>query len=687
MECKWSRKEFWTCGILMIAGMLAYHTLYIFNVYPFTEGWGIYCAELINRGQIPYKDFFYYLPPLSLLTDWVHWNLSFDSLLMFRLWYLFQRIVMVWLLYRLLTKWFAPRYAWIACLTAIIFRTAVVWDLGGDYNQTQTLLAIILTYTVVCFLERDADSKSNSIWRYKYIFVAGIIIAMMVLLKQSAGLAALIVCFGFLIAYCSIFHDKHFFLYCLATAMGALIPLGICVLWLANNKALIPFMEQFFGVAGAKGGIGTILLGGWVSVLTHWRHILMYTTFLLMLWSARQYNRKAVSGGCVLVHILAFCISCLVCYEESIYEIVKFSTRSTTFTLTVSAMLLFVATLSTKRWQNGLQPQMDLHNIVYTVAMFFAMLILIVCNYRTITTSLFYETSLFTDISEVVTYFCLYANTTLLICAFVNYRRTHRNQLGKATIFLLAGCLLDAYANMMNSSDTVYPIAAFMALSVMICFMFYLNFGRWNIVKNILLCVVCVTICGSVMIQKYTTAYSWWGSEITYPMDERCFRVDVPKMEGIRLAEQRKLEFEEVTKLIQENGTNDSTVWGFPYVKIFNILTNHYNTEDPVPILFYDVCSDEAALKEAAWLKEHHPDFVIWCDMPWCIEVHESTFRNGEVLGQREIIEWFIDVKKTSYTQIGQVGNLFVYKLKNGEPINYTYFQSPDAKNKTAGES
>ena len=55
--------------------------------------------------------------------------------------------------------------------------------------------------------------------------------------------------------------------------------------------------------------------------------------------------------------------------------------------------------------------------------------------------------------------------------------------------------------------------------------------------------------------------------------------------------------------------------------------------------------------------------------------IHEELFRNGERLGQRDIQEWFV-ASRDQYEVVGQVHDLFIYKLKdNGTPVRYTYFQ------------
>ena len=51
---------------LLCASILVYSAIYFNNTYPISEGWGINYAELMFHGKVPYRDFYYYLPPLNL---------------------------------------------------------------------------------------------------------------------------------------------------------------------------------------------------------------------------------------------------------------------------------------------------------------------------------------------------------------------------------------------------------------------------------------------------------------------------------------------------------------------------------------------------------------------------------------------------------------------------------------------
>ncbi|HIT00886.1 MAG TPA: hypothetical protein IAA59_11720, partial [Candidatus Faecaligallichristensenella faecipullorum] len=141
---------------------------------------------------------------------------------------------------------------------------------------------------------------------------------------------------------------------------------------------------------------------------------------------------------------------------------------------------------------------------------------------------------------------------------------------------------------------------------------------------------------------------------------------DVPAMRGIKVSADQKELYETVTKVLKENTDEDSVIYGYPHIKLFNILMDNYNMDTFVPVLFYDVCADVYVEKELTLLKENLPDIIIWEDIPGCIETHEEVFREGKPLKQREIINFlFNDAIPNHYTVLTNVDNVTVYKLND----------------------
>lgn len=678
------RQEFWFCGILLLAGVLAYHTLYFNNVLPELDGWGVYYAELLDRGQVPYRDFAYYLPPLNLLIDWVFWKLSFGYLLAFRGWYLLERLVLTAFLYKFTTRWFQPRFAWIACLTGVCLGASTVYDLCGDYNQTQTLFCVLLAFWVAGFLEQDRAVQG--VQRYKYMFFSGIQLSLMLLLKQSLGFAAVVICLIFLIGYCIAERDKHFGWYCAATALGAIIPLAVTCVVLAANGAFSPFLEQFLGASGAKGGVRRILAS--IRYLAEPGSLwLLLTGIILVVTGERAAKEKsryrsAVFLGAVLIFAVSLCASHWEQFRAAWETMLEYRQLQLLCGLLLVGSIFFC-------WCSR---KPDLHAVVEwnyalpVIFLFCLMLSCVIINTGGAASEFFFRTRLYDSVFDQLVYLSRYALILVVILCAISRRESGIPVLPKSALALaLCGCV-DVYSTNMASAGGLVYREMFLTAPVLLLLLFSYKAPKWNALKNYAVCFLCVVLCALSMLQKYTGAYSWWcGTDRAWYLPARSESVDVDALAGFRLPEEKKRQYEEITRIIEENGREDSTVWGFPHVKIFNILTDHYDVADPVPVLFYDVCSDEMAKREVEWLRKSPPDFVIWCDIPRCLEVHEAYFRDGSPMGQRDIIDWFAEICPKEYILVGQAENLFVYQRKDALPVHYTYRQDPDARNETLG--
>ena len=94
-----------------------------------------------------------------------------------------------------------------------------------------------------------------------------------------------------------------------------------------------------------------------------------------------------------------------------------------------------------------------------------------------------------------------------------------------------------------------------------------------------------------------------------------------------------------------------------------------------VPVLFYDVVSDRYVEKELELLNQHLPDVIIWEEIADCKEVHETLFRNGKPLKQRDIEEFLNKTIPEKYTWMVTIENVSVYILNSSLKLS-TYDSS-----------
>ena len=206
-------------------------------------------------GKMPYRDFYYYLPPLNLLIDYVFWKFSFGFLIIFRVWYLIERTSIYIFVYKILNM----RYDWIrssiACSISAILCTCDVFDLFGDYNQHIVVLTVALVYFAIRFSQTNSESK-----KYQMLAIAGGIMGLMFLTKQTIFVSANIIYFIIFTVLCIKEKNRNYFKYILFIAVGEIIPIAIAFWYFIVNNSLINFIDQVFVSVDGKGTIFDIVL-------------------------------------------------------------------------------------------------------------------------------------------------------------------------------------------------------------------------------------------------------------------------------------------------------------------------------------------------------------------------------------------------------------------------------------------
>lgn len=131
--------------------------------------------------------------------------------------------------------------AFFASVVSIFLTTANVYDLLGDYNQTASLLGIILAFFTVKFVQTDTSNN-----KYNSIFWAGFILGLMFLTKQTIFVATGLIHIVVLTVYCICRKDEKTIWYFIFVIIGMMIPIILTFIYLGLNGVLIPFIEQVF---------------------------------------------------------------------------------------------------------------------------------------------------------------------------------------------------------------------------------------------------------------------------------------------------------------------------------------------------------------------------------------------------------------------------------------------------------
>lgn len=244
------------------------------------------------------------------------------------------------------------------------------------------------------------------------------------------------------------------------------------------------------------------------------------------------------------------------------------------------------------------------------------------------------------------------------------------NNIIEKDIFIYYGSLIMFYTCFMTCGKSFPPYRCLVfPLSILLASVYKKN----KFEKNTTI-VICALICLISFLIKGLYSYDWWGYDANNKYTERNNSIDIEKLYGFVLSEESKNELEIVTKAIKYNRKENDTLLGFPHIKLFNVLLDMYDFNDPTPLVFYDTCSDAAAEEELKYIINNNPNFIVYCYIPECLDVHENIFRNGKKLVQRDINNWILN--NDDYIIIANVGNLYVYMKDDGRNINYTFFEN-----------
>ena len=670
-------------GLLLAVGMIAFYSLYINKVFPTSEAWHITFVQLMRQGKIPYRDFYYYLPPMDLFVSNIMWTLSFGSYLAYRCWRLAERILIAFLVFRMLCRYTKPAYAWIAALTGGIMYASCVYDLCGDYNQTGFLMLTLFAMAVRKFAEADWNRKKNA-------FIVGITLGSVLCTQQAYFVAAFLVLFITLAYVCWSEKNTDFGWYILYAAFGALLIPAIVASWLLYHEAFFPFIEQVFQNVDSKGSLSSMLIRSIFYMLFDNQIILpilfLFVTCFIGCWHKKleeKWNKRIVK--CVWVAgIVATIVS--FCGLKNVYPTTLWTGIKNHYITQILyyASLFFPSVACYVIEKNKLKIHHKNSWQTVTLLIFLCVNIFVLRkNLNGLAQAVFADANHFNSFNVILARSVCDAIVVILFGLAVRYKKEQTAE-GLQWLFLFAVAFAGAYGRQMGTGTSlIAPHFYILALPILLGFLFEISCEH-QFIKDGALVTLCFFMIITVGAQKVISAYQWWGTE-EEPIQEHTESIDIPGMEGFRVTGSTKELYEEITEVVRENSDEDSHVLGYPHMVIFNQLADRTQLDRFVPVFFYDVAARKYVEEDIQHIISNPPDIVIWEDIPYCYETHEATFnQSNERLAQYQFEVWFAAQKNTAYELVGQVENVFVYKLKdNGIPVFYRYING-DRVNETA---
>ena len=657
---------------LLILFSLIFLSTYLFTTIPLTQGWGEHYVDLISSGKMPYKDFYYYLPPLNLIIDTIFWKLSFGHLIIYQIYRLIERLIIISLIYSLLCKVTKPRYACIGTCVGTIMFSSVVWDLVGDYNQTCLLFVTILTTIYFKYIQNfDSTSQKK---QNKLLFLGGIVLGLSFLLKQPLFVDECLVFFPLLTIFFIIKKKKGYLKSLIISIVGMIIPIVFTSGIMLVNGSFSKFISQVYLGATGKGSLYSILMIIF-TVCFKYKYILISLLFIFYFYlknknqnekSNNQSKSLSITVGLLLLSVILFVFNSQIVSLENLIN-----TKIGMFGILVVAIMAAI-TFFMKKYT-------IIEYVIYICFMLLMMAIIIIKP--TSAEFIYNQTSAFNLLDEICVFATIGCISMIFYCIFKYYKTKNNYYLKWSIIF--AGAFIYEYITAMGSKNNLQSAGTVIEIAALISFILQ-KFENKNIIIKNLVFILSLFICVTVTSQKITNAYSWWGWNESITDSSKKYSINVPGLEGYRVSYDVKNMYEKMYEVLDKNTNKNSVIYGYPHIKIFNVLLKNTNMNTFVPVPFYDVCSDTYAIKDAKLLEKNNPDIVVWVDMDNSVEIYEQLFRDGKPLGQRKIMKWFSKaVDNGDYTLIGQYNSIFIYKLNDGSKVKYKYIKDKKAKNYT----
>jgi hypothetical protein len=203
-----------------------------------------------------------------------------------------------------------------------------------------------------------------------------------------------------------------------------------------------------------------------------------------------------------------------------------------------------------------------------------------------------------------------------------------------------------------GASAGVTEVGAFFGFCLSVALM--LHFRSIFGLGKIFIIFFCISFCLMLVKAKFERPYFWWN--VTSP-DIRSNLVTVknmPLLRGIYMSQENANLIEQVTSEIDKGSKPGDPILVFPNTPIFYLIADR-KPPGKAPVQWFDVLTDQMAIKEAEAIRKNPPKVIVYLDLGASVwEAHESLFRNGKPSGQREIVEAFMEVIKSKKMHISK---------------------------------
>jgi hypothetical protein len=212
-----------------------------------------YPAELWLQGKVPYRDFFFIPPPLTLMKSALLIRLFGHTIAVLRIAAVIERVLLSGLVYWWLSRYFRATACFLGTFVAFVLFASDPADALVSYHHDSVFWAVLAGFSACMFLSRRRTDASLA------ALLSGLFAGLCFLTKQTTG-AAITLCIPVVIAFLETGNLRRGLRFATWFGAGWIVPCGITAGWLLRRHAFNDFVKCVFLSCVAKGPAGAVLL-------------------------------------------------------------------------------------------------------------------------------------------------------------------------------------------------------------------------------------------------------------------------------------------------------------------------------------------------------------------------------------------------------------------------------------------
>lgn len=647
--------------ILLLTGS-AYYMCFIRSVIPLQTGWWQYMGWRILQGDLPYRDFYLFLPPYYVLFTSVCYVFFGKHLFLYSiLGFLLTRVYVWFALYRILIRKIRPSYAALAVMTGLCLTSSYLMCQTFDYNPVVNAIVVTIALFLMKFYEAQEPSKERVC-----AGLSGLFCGILLMTKHTIGIVIPIFALVTLIMTSrqkkvrGVRENLLSYLTCMAAAT---LP---GVLYLASNGIMSDFLDCLASSSQSKIGNNSVLLLFLNNAVS--RKELILFAFLLA-WRAvfkKIRSTKVKRIAAILTGIVG--LTCVTVFYRQAWETILAFLRQyldIAFLNLVwlgSVIVCFAVDYrSFSRQGKASRPArvcVTLLVLAYAVAIIFLPKgVMLFSDYRV----------LFQSAKHTLLYLMFYFDAFLWWKMFSStFIRKEKGNIALLIPFSI-GMLL---VTVQFLSSELEELHAFILVGILVAFLMSNALGgrARSYFKKASVVIVCMFLCLFCLLQKILVPYEWhgWRTSSLYDASNPMSAVEVEGLEGFRLPQSDAETYVEMAQLVKKYSEPEDIVYQFPNISLFHVLAERKSIYAAIP--YFDVVPDTIAVMSARTLQNNPPKMVIWANMSearW--EIHERFFRGGQLSGQRELQRWHDEYVTSHYRR----ADVFNSNMNTQESISF----------------